>query len=255
MKTKCTLVSLFNKDRGILEKELEGFELPKDNDLIQRIISEYFNKLLENDNNFRQSLTESEDYVLQAALSLLSTEQEFVGEVCKGGNEQPTNELSGDDDNVQRNKYPQVLFGTTIGGALGMITCGWGALIGAVAGTAVALYGGIVTQKSKYKQDKQSTINTKELLNIIEKRCESVDNLIETVRVQIMRIKNIYEQREQPSLLNTYSSFVEQVANIISISKNCNENIPPRLNKAILFMEEILESYNLKYENGKIINI
>ena len=82
MNTKCTLVSLFDKDKETLGKKLEGFVLPKDGELIQKTISEFLNKLLENDSDFRQSLTQSEDYVLQAALSLLSAQQNILNTIA-----------------------------------------------------------------------------------------------------------------------------------------------------------------------------
>ena len=86
MNAKTTLVSLFNKDRETLEKKLEGFVLPKDVDNIQIAISDYLSKLLDNNGEFRQNLTQGEDYILQAALSLLNAQQEIAKTVDNKNN-------------------------------------------------------------------------------------------------------------------------------------------------------------------------
>ena len=91
--------------------------------------------------------------------------------------------------------------------------------------------------------------------SIIENICESIDGVIDTYRVQVKRITNSYEQREAPSLLNTYSMLIEQIANVIKFSKDSNIEISSNLKSAICILEETLENYDLKYDNGKIVTV
>ena len=77
MQEKQTLVSMFEANRQALENELKGLSLPKDANKIQSIVTNYFGSLFDQDGSYRQSLTVSEDYILQAALSLLNAQQEM----------------------------------------------------------------------------------------------------------------------------------------------------------------------------------
>lgn len=90
---------------------------------------------------------------------------------------------------------------------------------------------------------------------IVESICDSIDGVIDTYRVQVKRIVNSYEQREVPSLQNTYSLLTEQIANVIKATKDDNVEIPSKLKNAISILEETLENYDLKYVNGKIVTV
>lgn len=99
------------------------------------------------------------------------------------------------------------------------------------------------------------SINVSSFSNIIENICDSIDGVIDTYRVQVKRIANSYEQREKPSLLNTYSMLIEQIANVIKFSKDINIVIPSNLKSAVYILEETLENYDLKYDNGRIVTV
>ena len=73
-----TLASMFEVNKQALEKELVGLNLPKDANEIQKKVSKYLNSMFENDGEFRQHLTQAEDYILQAALGLLNAQQNIA---------------------------------------------------------------------------------------------------------------------------------------------------------------------------------
>ncbi len=77
MDNRQTLASMFEANKQALENELKGMFLPKDANKIQSIVTNYFGSLFDQDGSYRQSLTVSEDYILQAALSLLNAQQEM----------------------------------------------------------------------------------------------------------------------------------------------------------------------------------
>lgn len=147
-------------------------------------------------------------------------------------------------------------------GALsGGLVSTWFAFAGAIAVSALVIYLSYHKENNETKTLKtkgyveELLLDTEVFCSIVERICESIDNVIETYRVQVKRIINAYEQSEKPTLLNTYSLLTEQIANVINTSRNCSEEIPERLKKAILIMEESLENYDLEFENGKIKNI
>ena len=69
---KTTLYSLFVASKDELASRLGGLTLPSGAHEVQACVAEYFNKIFDADGDFRQNLTQSEDYILQAALSMLT---------------------------------------------------------------------------------------------------------------------------------------------------------------------------------------
>ena len=75
-----TLTELFESRKEELAKKLDNLSLPQDATKVQTIVADYLNQLFDSNGNFRQNLTQSEDYILQAAMSLLNAQQSMVGE-------------------------------------------------------------------------------------------------------------------------------------------------------------------------------
>ena len=103
MNTKVTLKSLFESQQSQLEEQLANLRLPEDTQKVQSIVSDYLNKLLEDEGDFRQNLTQSEDYILQATLSLLNAQQAMIREFQKTS--YSTNKFHFCDDNIRQNLY------------------------------------------------------------------------------------------------------------------------------------------------------
>ena len=74
MQSRQTLALMFEANKQALETELTGLTLPQDAKKIQEIVSTYFDSLLNQNGEYRQNLSQSEDYILQAALSLLNAQ-------------------------------------------------------------------------------------------------------------------------------------------------------------------------------------
>lgn len=257
--------------------QLMGLSLPQDAEKIQNVVSVFLSSLFENDGEFRQNLTESEDYILQSALQLLQAQQNIAIELAKSSNTMVLQSNANTPNTVidEPIRMAAAGGGAFLGGGLGLLstklfsttsvvtggivsTCG--AIAGAVAGTALLVY---YLTKNKcesnenWMSEKQSvaaTINSSVFSSIVGKICESIDGVISTYRIQIKRIANVYEMKEKPSLLNEYSALMEQVANVCNIAKTGSVEVPKKLATAIGLLEECLENYDLKFENGKIIN-
>ena len=246
MNAKTTLVSLFNKEKETLEKQLTGLLLPKDTEHIQKVIAEYFNTLLESESDFRQSLTQSEDYILQAALSLLSAQQEIAKAVVienavhksfefeKNNFKKPTAKPLMEFANV--NIKAENALVASAGGSLigGTILGGWGAVIGSIAGTALTIY---LTQLEKQKKEKQqemfnrsievgTPVDIQQLIKIVARICESVDSLVETFRAQINRVVEKYEGQEKPTFEKEHRPLLEELQSLIGYERThdgCDE--------------------------------
>lgn len=257
MATTVTLKAIFASNKAKLSESLKGLTLPKDAQQIQKIVTDFLSDMFENNGEYRQSLTESEDYILQAALRLLQAQQSITNEIVKSS-------ISNDDHNVARGNRNAVnpyyaLVGTGVGALAGGLAGTWGAVAGAIAGTAIVIY------CSAKKQAKTSIpnlsapstephVNGTVFTDIVENICQSIDSVIETYRVQVKRIKDVYENREKPTLQTDYSELLDQVVNVYNVLNTSSEAVSPKISNAVNSLVECLENYGLKIENGKVVN-
>ena len=277
-----TLKSIFELNKDELSKKLRGLTLPKDSQKIQTIVSDFLGNLFENDGMYRQSLTDQEDFILLAAIELIKSQQNITSELTKNYNYTSQSNANNTKEQKSELRKKNLVKDSVIAGGAGlgalagsglgvkMVNSGalsgglvstWFAFAGAIAVSALVIYLSYQKENNRTKKKKKKncvvelSLDTEVFCSIVERICESIDNVIETYRVQVKRIINTYEQREKPTLLNTYSLLTEQIATVINISRNCGEDTPEKLKNAILIMEECLENYDLKFENGKIRNI
>lgn len=261
MDAKITLKSLFELQRNQLAGQLAQLRLPEDSQKVQIIVSNSLNSMLENDGEYRQHLTQTEDYILQAALSLLNAQQAISCEICNSNYVDVSTQQT-DSKNFDKKRYPYVLAGTAVGGALGSMLGTWGAVFGAIASTAIILYCGTSsTVKSKQLVTKQGinhSISVENFLNILNNLCGSIDNLIETFRVQLKRVENVYEQKEKPSLQKDYALLLQSIQELVATSniKDDDQNKKiKKIEKKINDLSESLENYGIKIIDGKITNL
>ena len=251
-----TLTSIFDANKENLAEKLRTYSLPRDSKKVQATVSQFLNNMFENDGAYRQSLTQSEDYILQSAIQLLRAQQSIATEmVCMASELNASRNTVSD---VSSNSYSPVV-GTGIGAVAGSFIGTLMTVCCAIAGTAIAIY--ISTKKSKNGKNARdednaivNKINVNAFINIVKKICESIDGLMETYRVQVRRIQYSYEQKEETTLLNSYSALTDQIANVIKTVKNVSDEVPSKVSTAIDMLEESLENYDLIYDNGKIIS-
>lgn len=264
-----TLKSLFESQCDQLEEKLSGLKLPEDSQKVQGIVSDYLNKLLEDEGDFRQNLTQAEDYILQASLSLLSAQQTMVKELNKNSNSSirsTTFEKASKENPLRPTKVisnNQTIGGTAIGSTAGALLFGtWGAVFGAIAGTAIVLYYASNQSSVSDNKEKQSTekpllptstaIDVKLFTNIVRNICESVDSIIETFRAQINRVVHKYENQEKPTLEREYRFLLEGIQSLLGYERTHSaddEKYVKKLQIRIEDIAELLENYNLSVEN------
>ena len=280
MAINVTLSSMFESQSQALESQLKGMSLPRDAEKIQNIVTNYLNEVFDDEGDFRQNLTQSEDYILQAALTLLNAQKEFnkmfLDERMKSEylsaskpNEQTKRTEKEDspiDDNPSSTIDPTNAFiGAGSGALIGkVIMGGWGAVFGAIAGTAVAFYlqgrtsvpylkkrkpSAKQSLISEMKQNIEATIplDTNKFVTIVARICESVDNLIATFRAQIKRVVDKYESQEKPSIEKEYRILLESIQSLIGYQRTHSEDekFIKKIQDRIEDLGETLENYNL----------
>lgn len=263
MAEQKTLTIIFESNKSVLKEKLEGLSLPSDASKIQKIINDYLNEMFNNEGEFRQSLTQAEDYILQAALSLLNAQQSMIKEMAPViAPQQPKLEpvsqpaFSG----LKKEKYSYALGGTAIGSGVGGLLLGtWGAVFGAIAGTAIVLYyaSNQITPAPQRKDLveklllQQPKLNVDVFLTIVKNICGSVDSLIDTFRAQINRVVNKYESQEKPTLEKEYRFLLESVQSLIGYKRahHEDEKFIRKIQERIEDMAESLDNYNLVVED------
>ena len=259
-----SLTSIFKSNQSVLGTKLQGLKLPSDSSRIQGIINDYLNEMFNNEGDFRQGLTQSEDYILQAALSLLNAQQSITKEITPDiilQEPKPKTQSPIIQTGLKKEQYPVTLTGTAIGGGIGGILLGtWGAVFGAIAGTAIVLYYASSGSQSISKMlpetlEKtkvvESQLNVDLFLSIIKSICESVDSLIDTFRAQINKVVYKYENQEKPTLEKEYRFLLESVQSLIGYKRahNEDEKFLRKIQERIEDIAEVLDNYNLTVED------
>jgi len=260
-----TIVAMFESNKSELESKLKNLSLPQDAQKVQEIVSGYLNDLLDGEGDFRQNLTQSEDYILQAACSLLNSQQKIIEEMAKHSVRQSGTKITPSSNGVEYKKeqlaYP--LAGSAAGGVIGGLLLGtWGAVVGSIAGTAIALYY-ISSQQSSSKntltkakaiesedesKPQEKGMNTEVFLTIVQQTCGSIDELIATYRAQIRNVVNKYENMDKPTLEKDYRFLMEGLQSLFGFNRTAKEKDEKFLNKLsdrIENVAELLENYDL----------
>lgn len=271
MTNRPTLSSIFEKNKEELIRSFSGLMLPKDSDKIQMVITNYLNKVCDENNDFRQNLTQSEDYILQAALSMLNAQRAMVAAfdyhpqiaITQSINKHETPQKSTNNSVAYSKSLSSSTLICTGGGALigKLLLGGWGAVFGAIAGTAIALY---LSQKAEQpvSQGTQKTptispkakiadtpVDVNALLAVIAQICDSLDNLIATFRAQIQRVVHKYESQEKPTIEREYRVLLEGIQSLIGYKRGHSpeeEKYLTKLQTRVEDLAELLDNYNLE---------
>ncbi len=276
MQTKQTLASMFEANKQALEKELTGLKLPKDVNKIQSVVANYFDSLFNQSGEYRQNLSVSEDYILQAALSLLNAQQEMRRKLTEKEIEVKTRATFAEENKSKKENSPietflsqkldgtKILIGAGGGAVLGKMafSSGWGAVFGAIAGTAIVLYLATKSGKKDVGENMKaitakpkieitivnSEIDVVTFLTIIQQTCESIDSLIATFRNQIQKVVNKYESQEKPTLERDYSLLLENIQSLLGVaySQHPDDKRLAKIDERIEQLVESLENYGLK---------
>lgn len=266
MEAKLSLKALFESNQEKLAEKLSQFVLPKDAVNVQNTVQHYLNELFDSDGEFRQNLTTSEDYILQAAMSLLNAQQAMVSEFSTtssiSSTKAPDSKVNGKANTAQntglgKELFPHTIGATAIGGTVGGLVLGtWGAFFGSIAGTALVLYYATTQQEKpvqKVAQIEKATeiqtqkLDVKKFISIISNICESVDTLIETFRSQINRVVDKYENQEKPVFEKEYGVLLDSIQSLLGAGfQPADEKRQKRIDSRIEQLAESLENYDLE---------
>lgn len=273
-----SLESLFVDSEQQLREKLSNLTVPKDTERIQSIISEHFSNLLIEEGDFRQNLTQSEDYILQAVMAILNAHQARY--TCFPKAEVKTEPTEETIDVEHKNKLGEKgtthdkkdgqktinLASSSVAAGVGALAGGalagtWGAVCGAIACTALTAYlmnkntdnkpadKEVVTKYVKTEAHfVEKPLDIDMLLGVVKNLCHSVDEIIITFRAQINNVVQKYENQEKPSLEREYGVLLEGVQTLVGYARSHSEDekFSKKIQERIEDLAELLENYNLK---------
>lgn len=269
MNTKQTLKGLFESRKEELVQKLADCCLPRDAEKVHFTVTNHLNELFDSNNDFRQNLTQSEDYILQAAMSLLNAQQEISSALTKDIAYESRTKKTLSSSNEEHVSGQSSTINSTYsfvgaaGGALAgkLIFGGWGAVFGAITGVALSLYlsnknhahSVLRTDSKPVKDDNPNKpIDVVCFIDILYKVCESVDNLIDTFRAQVNRVVQKYETQEKPSLDKDYRPLIETIQTLVGYERYHDiedEKYSKKLKDRIEDLVESLDTYDITLVN------
>lgn len=272
MSEKTSLRSLFELAKPVLEKSLQGLQLPKDSSKIQYIVTKQMDKLLSPESDFCLGLTMAEGYMVQAALSLLNAEQGLLTKMM------PKNEpvytpkqldTSFEKKNIlSKDKEPLTSMigaggGAFLGGLVGSSlsamsfgAVGWASVFGAIAGTAVSAYAvkyigkkrdGILKSNLTLDHKSDPVIDVSSFIEVIANICDNVDSLLEIFRNQISKVVEQSEKNAKMTLEGDYRLLLENVQSLIGFNRTHSEDekYAKKINERIEEFVDCLDNYDL----------
>lgn len=273
MSSKKTLCELFESNKAELQQTLTGMVLPKDLGKAQEAVSSYLEKVFDSEGEFRQNLTQSEDFILEAAISLLNAQQKISSVLTKEVGNTPAPKKLRPSTTAQETTQSSQGFKadssyTLVGAAGGAIAGklllgGWGAVFGAIAGVALSVYMSNKTQaqpkpqpqvapKAVAEENPNKPIDVDCFIGIVHDVCESVDNLIGTFRAQVNRVVQKYESQEKPTLDKEYRPLLESIQSLVGYERNhdvTEEKYIKKVQERIEDLAESLDNYDITLEN------
>lgn len=273
MSSKKTLCELFESNKAELQQALTGMVLPKDLGKAQEAVSSYLEKVFDSEGEFRQNLTQSEDFILEAAISLLNAQQKISSILTKEVGNTPAPKKLRPSTTTQETTQSSQTFKTdssyTLVGAAGgaiagkLLLGGWGAVFGAIAGVALSVYMSNKTQaqpkpqpqvapKAVVEENPNKPIDVDCFIGIVHDVCESIDNLIGTFRAQVNRVVQKYESQEKPTLDKEYRPLLESIQSLVGYERNhdvTEEKYIKKVQERIEDLAESLDNYDITLEN------
>lgn len=253
---KKSLTSFFDEDRQNLEHALKEYRLPKDREAICATVISRLNSILAPDGLFRGGLTQSEDHILQAALQVLHTQQMMGKKIADLSVSQSPCSSSPQPESLVTKSAPcaagaAVLSGVTLAVGVGapiaipaMIASLVGALVGQIA---YDKYGSSGNNGKNANKIEQTPLDVTRFVPIVRQLCETIDGLMDTFRIQIQKVVDLYEAKEKPSLEKDYIFLLEQIQSLLGRAgrKLEDREMAEKLYAGCRDLAEVLENYDL----------
>lgn len=218
---EITLKSQFEKAVPHISESLNSRVLPKDSTFIQDTIQTFLDNLFDEKGEYRKSLTHSEDYIFQASVNLLNSQRMMYGSFFQYPDKSCNPQRKESSNPIKKLLY----------------------FLKSILDKAIS--DGNAEEETNIRFDYES------FLVFVGSICESLDDIMETYRVQTHRIHNFYESQKKPSFTEEYSTLVTNLENLFNIANEEDCDLEDILSHIDL-VKRSLKNYGVIYENGSL---
>ena len=255
-----SLLSLFQQSETELKAQLKGLVLPKDEDKLNRVLSNLFIEHIHVE-KYKEELTNSELSIFQSAIQLveesLKLQQDMFSFTQNTHASSFTEVIKYKKDNDaapqwRLNKNQITLLGTTAVGVLAGAATNVGTVLLAIVATAAGLWISKESRDNEFKVQervvaKDIQVNADAIINAARNICQSIDRLMDMYQTNINNLKSRMETKNQPTLQNMYGYLLDRLANLYRDKTNQApaEDIEDDISKIF----KTLKNYRYKFVN------
>lgn len=255
-----SLLSLFQESESELKAQLTGLVLPKDEDKLNRVLSNLFIEHIHVE-KYKEELTNSELAIFQSAIQLveesLKLQQDMFSFTQNTNASSFTEVIKYEKDNDtysqwRLNKNQITLLGTTAIGVLAGAATNVGTVLLAIVATATGLWISKESRDNEFKVQekivaKDIQVNADAIINAARNICQSIDRLMDMYQTNIENLKSRIDNKPQPKLHNTYGYLLDRLANLYRDTTNqaSAEDIEDDISKIF----KTLKNYRYEFVN------
>lgn len=257
MKT-ISLLSLFQQSEAELKAQLTGLVLPKDEDKLNRVLSNLFVEHIHVD-RYKDELTNSELAIFQSAIQLVEASLKLQQDMFSFS-QNTTASIPAEVVKYENDAYPQwrlnknqmTVLGTTAVGVLAGAATNIGTVLLAIVATAAGLWISKGTHENEVKvQEKIVTkdiqVNADAIINAARNICQNIDRLMDMYQTNISNLKSRIANQTKPTLHNMYGYLLDRLA--ILYKDKSNHAPAEKIDDDISQVFETLKNYEYEFIN------
>lgn len=253
-----SLLSMFQQSEAELKAQLTGLVLPKDEDKLNRVLSNLFVEHIHIE-RYKDELTNSELAIFQSAIQLVEESLKLQQDIFSF-TQNTTASSSAEVIKYEKDAYPQwrlnknqiTLLGTTAVGILAGAATNVGTVLLAIVVTAAGLWISKESHDNEIKVlekivAKDIQVNADAIINAARNICQSIDRLMDMYQTNIENLKSRIDNKPQPKLHNTYGYLLDRLANLYRDTTNqaSAEDIEDDISKIF----KTLKNYRYEFVN------
>ena len=253
-----SLLSMFQQSEAELKAQLTGLVLPKDEDKLNRVLSNLFVEHIHIE-RYKDELTNSELAIFQSAIQLVEESLKLQQDIFSF-TQNTTASSSAEVIKYEKDAYPQwrlnknqiTLLGTTAVGILAGAATNVGTVLLAIVVTATGLWISKESHDNEIKVlekivAKDIQVNADAIINAARNICQSIDRLMDMYQTNIENLKSRIDNKPQPNLHNTYGYLLDRLANLYRDTTNqaSAEDIEDDISKIF----KTLKNYRYEFVN------
>lgn len=251
--SKLSMLSLFEQSEIELKTHLSGLVLPRDVEKLNSILSDLFIEHIKIE-KYKQELTNPEIAIFQSAIRLVEESlrlQQNMFDV-KTDTLVTHKPISNQKKNLPVNKSQVAMVGATATGILAGAITNIGTILLSIVTTAVGVWitsNGHNTETIATEKivEQGMVVNADAIIGTTKKICQLLDQQMEIYQTNIFNLKTRLENRQVPTLYNSYGYLLNRLA--ILYRDKTNSAPADEIEDDIAKLFRTLKNYNYEFVN------